>query len=107
MRLSIALFPAALSAYKVLSCISGDAQARPGQYLVHVYPELSSPLSDPQCEGGVERHSAESDPGVLRAAGVGQDTRDQAELHHGGRDVEHQGRQHKADPPGASVYRLG
>ena len=76
------------------------------QDLVHVYPELSPPLSDPQCEGRVEPYSAEGDPGVLLAAGEGQGATDQGELHQGGGDVEDQGGQHEADPSRPSVYGL-
>ena len=81
--------------------------AEDDQDLVHVYPELSSPLSDPQCEGRVEPYSAEGDPGVLLAAGEGQGATNQGELHQGGSDVEDQGGQHEADPTRPSVYGLG
>ena len=74
---------------------------------VHVDPELGPPLGDGQREDGVHADGAQGHEAELGPAGGGEDGADEAELEERGRDVEHDGREHRGDAAGAAVDCLG
>ena len=58
--------------------------------LVHGHPELSSPLGEGEGEHAVHDHGGEGHPSIGGTTGVGEDAADDAELQHGGDNIEDQ-----------------